>query len=100
MSNHYTAPCRLPFRPPPFLRRAAAHTRRRPPPSEQSSYAGVTRSGDKDLGALLQLKTFILLDAEIEAVAQRIGSSLEVPCLSLDSIDEEDRNALVVDWTR
>ena len=96
MSNHYTAPCRLPFRP-PHSSTAPQRTLvvAAPPPSEQSSHAGVTSSGDKDLGALLHLKTLILLNAEIEAVAQRIGSSLEVPCLSFDPIDEEDRKALL-----
>ena len=56
--------------------------------------------GDKDLGALLRLKTLILLDADIEAGAQGVGVRLEVLGLGLDGIDEKNCNGLVVCLTR
>ncbi len=58
--------------------------------------SGSAPLGDKDLGALLYMKALVLLDAEIEGIAQGAGVRLDVLGRGLDGINEEDREVLVV----
>ena len=52
--------------------------------------------GDKDLGALLHRKTAVLLDAGIEAGAQRAAVRLDVLGHGLGGIDEKEHNMLAI----
>ena len=88
-----------PFGPPrSALPHRTAHTRyHQIPCTKHPSLAGAAAPlGDKDLGALLHLKTLVLLDADIQAGAQGVGLRLNVQGLGLDGIDEKDYNGLVV----
>ncbi len=64
------------------------------PPAKQPGLPWSWPLGDKDLGALLQLETIILLNAKIQGAAQRVGLSLKVLGLGFDVIDKKDCNSL------
>ena len=51
--------------------------------------------GNKDLGALLQLQTFVLLDANVEARSQRVGLTLKIYGPTFDGVDKEEGNFLI-----